>query len=52
MRVIVRIASINKKYLVENEILELVYVDNESICPENSVELFSENDRDPEIIPN
>ena len=49
--VIVRMASINKKYLRENEIVELLNVDSDSICSESSVEVFSENDSDPEIIP-
>ena len=49
--VIVRMASVNKKYLSENEIVELLNVDSDSICSEISVEVFSENDSDPEFIP-
>lgn len=49
--VIVRMMSVNKKYLSENEIVELLNVDSDSICSESSVEVFSENDSDPEFIP-
>lgn len=39
--IIVIMASVNKKHLSENEILELLDVDSDSICTETSVEKCS-----------
>lgn len=42
--------SVNKKYLSENEIVELLNVDSDSICSESNVEV-TEKVSDPEFIP-
>lgn len=45
-----KIVSVNKEYFSENEIMELLNENSNSVCSENSIEVLSENDSNLEII--
>ena len=42
---------VSKNYLSEREILERINNNNESVCSQSSVELFSESDSDTKEFP-